>query len=557
LRHLLRFQNILTVLAVLSLSANSFSATTKKELHIDFPDNSSVAPQNEVAPKIEELGFITDSEIDKLSENFKEEAKRRPSSGTLVGTEDMLSKDFVVFRDKLIKCRSGLDFYELIKSYDEKYEQIPATANDLKFVVAKLATWLPLRGIVWRMTPLVHKIVVTQQAMLATLRNMAEQMEINFPDSHVEAQMLFLTMPAPDLIGKEFKYESNVMAFLSHDVYQSLKKSVQRLEKIQMNNIQANGQKTPVVFDARLRFGTESFNSNYDAFERFKIVGEAERFATLARINRRMYGIASVVGYNWNGHLALKREIGKMYGLAAIESALFDMLPGDATPYVKGATREARTRTVMKYKNLYTLNSNGKPWMAMAYYHLRRSSIYLQKAWTYIKNEDMNSVMQLDPEIFMARKEQVEAGIENMKKLTEATGSANGQVRLRGALSGDEVLVDLKGFYMNPPQDLKKLLPTSFAHNEDLNDLKKMPLYKTMTEAKSGSDLMKVNMNGQDITFRNYLFGRATGWNVSKDAFGTLFPGSKKSSDIATAMRVLNETRGARLVTNGLTIFVR
>lgn len=521
---------------------------------------SQVLPQKIAPPKISDLGFFNDQQIDKLSSNFVAEAKRIPAEATVAGTEDMLSKQYIQFRDELLKVKSGTEFYSLIKKYDETYDQIPPSANDLKFTIARMATWLPLQGIVWRMTPMVHKIATTQAVLLATLKNFAEQVKINTPDSHVEAQMLFLTMPTPELVGKEFKSEADFVTFLGTSVYESLRKSVKRLETISMSNVTAKGVLSPILFDAKIRFGDNAFNNSYDDYERFKVVGEADRFAALARTHRRMYSIAFMAAYNWNGHFELKKEIGKLYGVGIAESNLFDALPGADDDYLRGVSREKRTAVINKYTKLYTLTAYGQEWMNNAYFHLHMAGKYLGNTWQNIKKNTGHYAAQLDPEIFMARKEQVEVGIMNINKLVGAYGEGvSGVEKINGTLSGDEIVVNVKGFYESAPKDLKKLLPISFAKNEDLNNLKGIPLYSSMTEAKSGSDVLKVTFPGikKSVHFRNYLFGRSIGWNTSDEAYGKLFPKIKNPKEIARAMRILNETRGSRLLAGGLTTFVR
>ncbi len=544
----------LTFAALMLINFSSYAAPKK----FVFKDNSNVPAQNIPAPSEAELGFLSDKEIIALAENFKAESKRRPAGTALVATEDMLSKEYIEFRNKIIKANTGAEFYDIIRSYDAKYDQIPSSANDLKFSVARMAAWLPMKGIIWRMTPMVHQVATTQQALLATLKNVAEQVKINETGSHVEAQMLYLSMPTEDLVGRQFHYESDFIAFLASEVYPALKKSSQRIEALKMTNVQKNGEETPVVFDAKIRFGEKAFNGNYDDYDRFKVMGEAERFSALSRIQRRMYNIATLAAYNWNGHLALKREIGRMYGVGVAESALFDALPGEDNVYLKGVSRAQRTATIKKYKNLYTLTANGKSWMTLAYYHLHRSGLFLEETWKNIKNNDGHYIAQIDPEVFLARKEQVEAGVMNIKKLTGPYGAGvSGKTRINGALSGDELVVDLKGFYENPPRDLKNLLPTVFAGNEDITALKKTPQYASMREIKPGSDVLELTFKGKKTSFRNYLFGRATGWNTSAEGYGRLFPNLKNSADVGNAMRILNEARGTRILTNGLTLFVR
>jgi hypothetical protein len=550
-------RQLLNTLTLATLTVLSFSAVAAQKKFV-FKDNSNVMAQNIPAPSEAELGFLTDKDVVALAENFKAESKRRPAGTALVATEDMLSKEYVEFRNKIIKANTGVEFYDILKSYDAKYDQIPASANDLKFTIARMAAWLPMKGIIWRMTPMVHQVATTQQAILATLKNVAEQVKINEPGSHVEAQMLYLSMPTEDLVGKQFNSESDFITFLANEVYPGLKKTVQRIEALKMANIQKSGEETPIVFDGKIRFGENAFNGNYDDYDRFKVMGEAERFSALSRIQRRMYNIATLAAYNWNGHLALKREIGRMYGIGVAESALFDALPGDDNVYLKGVSRAQRVAVIKKYKNLYTLTSSGKSWMALAYYHLHKSGLYLEETWKNIKNNDAHYVAQIDPEVFLARKEQVETGIMNIKKLTGPYGAGvNGKTRINGALSGDELVVDLKGFYENPPRDLKNLLPTAFSGNEDINVLKKTPQYATIRELKAGSDVLEVNWSGKKTSFRNYLNGRATSWNSSAEGYGRLFPNLKSASDVANAMRILNEARGTRILTNGLTLFVR
>lgn len=524
-----------------------------------FKDNSNVPYKVIPAPVVSELGFLEDKDVIKLAENFKTESKRRPAGTTVAGTEDMLSKEYVEFRNKIIHTKTNVEFYEIIKSYDEKYDQIPASANDLKFTIARMAAWLPMKGIIWRMTPMIHQVAATQQVLLTTLKNVAEQVKINEPSGHVEAQMLYLTVPTADIIGKQFHTESDFVYYLGSEVYSALRKSTQRIEALKMFNVQKNGEETPIVFDAKIRFGENAFSGNYDDYDRFKVIGEAERFAALSRIQRRMYTIATMAAYNLNGHIALKREIGKLYGAGVVESSLFDALPGEPDPFLKSVSREKRVAIIKKYRNLYTLTANGKAWMGIAYNHLHRSALYLEEAWKNIKNNDSHYISQIDPEVFMARKEQVEAGVMNMKKLVGPVGvGVSGRTKITGALSGEEVDVDMKAYFENPPRDLKNLLPNSFSKNEEIMALRGLPQYKGLREVKPGvSDIIEVTLNGSKTHFRNYLFGRATSWDSSMEGYGRLFPNLKNGKDVARAMKILNESRGTRILTNGLTLFVR
>jgi hypothetical protein len=539
------------VFAALFYLGSSFALAAKAK----DVTNTKATEQSIEVPDIP-VGVLSESEVATLANNFKAEKKRQPSGTVFVATEDMLSPEFVKFRNKVTACRNGVDFYQVIKEYDSNYDQIPATANDLKFVVARMAAWLPMRGIIWRMTPLVHKVVVTQEVLLASLRNFAEQVMINDPDSHIQAQLLFMSLPAEDLIGKQMHLESDFMRFLATEVYPSLAKSVERLEKVRMVNVK-DGKEIPLVFDTRIRFGDQAFNSTYDAIERFKIVGEAERFAAIARINRRMAGIAGTVAYTWNGHLELRRKIGRMFGVAAAMSNLWDRV-GIEDNYVSGATREDRAKIIQGSKGLYVETRNTGYWMKKAYAHLHRSYLYLDKTWQHIQKEDPNTYVQLDPEVFTGRREQIEAGMVNLKKLVgksdkESGGNLDTYI---GAVTGETVSVDFKGFYDQPPKDLKKLLPVKFAGNEDLDKLlKEMPFIKDFKQVRSNKPDVLTN-KAKGVEFRNYLYGRAKAWDPSFDGYGRLFPGVT-GEGVAQAMKILNETRGARMLSTNITGFIR
>jgi hypothetical protein len=530
-------------LVILSLGL-SHSALAAKKTNPE-PSNLGVAPVEAPAPNFNDLGFFNDKQIEKLSESFKAEMKRRPSGSSLIGSEDLMSKELKEFRDKMIKARDGYTFAATLTEYDKNYDNLP---NDLKFVVARMSTFLPFRGIVWRATPLIHQTVVTQEMLLTTIRNMAEQVMINNPDSHLQAQMAFLSMPHADILGKQFKTEQELTNFFAIEVYPALGKAIKRLENIKMVNVDASGRETPIVFDAKIRFGEHAFSDAYDATDRFKIVGEAERFATLARYHRRLSNIAQTAAYNWNGHLALRRDIGRKFGVDAVKSNAGFLGFGGGV-FIDGVTRKERVEVIRqpKFANLYTLLPNGKQWTKLAFNHLHASVMYLDKAWTFIRdNRDPSEYMQLDPEVFQARKDQIDEGVANMKRLV----SSDGPTTIQGALSGDKLTVNVKAFFENPPRDMKTLYPTEFAADEDV-----MPLKAKFSDMVAKDGTVKMKLGNQPVEWRNYFYGRAKAWN--REAYKGLFPDVKSGADVARAQRILNETRGSRLISLSTTLYIR
>ncbi|MEQ1878270.1 MAG: hypothetical protein ABL958_16630, partial [Bdellovibrionia bacterium] len=68
-------------------------------------------------------------------------------------------------------------------------------------------------------------------------------------------------------------------------------------------------------------------------------------------------------------------------------------------------------------------------------------------------------------------------------------------------------------------------------------------------------DMVTMTVGGvPSIRFRNYLYGRAIGWNTGPTGFGKLFPGT---TDVARARRIIGETRGARFLANNMMVWVK
>lgn len=537
---------VLGVTLVVSAKSLSKSKTTEPTSNIESSEyNQAVAMNAEL---------LTDEMIIKLGkEAVAEEAKRKPSSEGF-GSEDQFSDEYVSFRDQFLKVKTGTEFYDLVSAYDAKYDSLP---TDLKYTVARIAPWLPLRGIFWRMTPLVHKNLMSQQMLVVTIKNMAEQMEINVPDSHVQAQMLFLSLPVPDLMGKEINDEAGLVTYLSGEVLNSLQKSIKRLESLtKMMWKDSKGKEHAIFYDAKLRFGRNAFNqTGYDDFERFKAIGNGERFAAIARVYRRAYNITFMKSYNWNGYLALREDIGSLFGMGLARATLFDTVSSN-NQYLRSVSRQARVNKFKKYPKLLTLNPDGKQWMALSYSNLHKSGLYLEQAWESVQKNNSPLAM-LDPDVFTGRSEQIELGLSNIKKLVGSSGrGASGETIITGAISGDEVVVNLKGFFENPPKDLKKLLPTQFNQNEDLKMVSSEKAYSKVKSVKN--DIMEVSFPGKGATrFRNYLYGRAVAWDASAEGYGVLFPKLSNGKEVGEAMRILNEARGTRSVTSGITLFIR
>ena len=523
-------------------------------------NNITVKPAELAAPNVSD--FVAEEELVKANTNSDESANKRKPSGNstkITGSEDLMSPELKIFRDKLIKTRHAEQLEPLLKDYNARYDSLP---NDLKYVVARLSPILPFRGFFWRMATLAHQAVITQEVLLSTIRAFAEQIMTFEPDAQWQAYMTFFSIPsAGNLVAPADKHdhvkrvdgrfyvENDLVDFLATDVYRVLGTAIKRMAALK-TTIQINGKSTPLVFDGRIRFGENAFNQSYDAVDRFALIGEAERFACMARFHRRMATISQLAAYNMNGNIALRKEIGKKYGIDATLSGILD---NDALG-VDGLVRQERVKLANTHAQLFTLRN--KEWMRTAYMHLNKWSVYLGRAWEDLQTERDNYDMLLDPDVFSGRHEQIDKSISNLRRMLPAP-EKGGVAAVYGAISGEELKIDLKSFFYNPPDDLKKLMPIKFNHHEDIEALRHVYGERNLKLGNKSTVQMSIEVDGRkrDVEWRNYLFGRATGWSPSE--YGKLFPGVSSPEDVARSQRVLGETRGGRPLLNTLAVFVK
>ena len=111
--------------------------------------------------------------------------------------------------------------------------------------------------------------------------------------------------------------------------------------------------------------------------------------------------------------------------------------------------------------------------------------------------------------------------------LSAMEGMVKGPIEMRSFVTGKTLQVDLPSFYSNPPESLQNLLPTKFEQGPEFFQKK----------AAGSEEVLK---------YRNYLKGRAIGWEIS--AFKPYFPGLKNDGDVAEAARILSQAWGGGLL---------
>ncbi|MEQ1878839.1 MAG: hypothetical protein ABL958_19525, partial [Bdellovibrionia bacterium] len=418
------------ILVLLLLTVGSFSYAAKTDDDANFgtvkltqeeEDSFKVPPQKIPIPK---WMTMTGAEIKKVKvAAIAADTSREPTQARGFAAQFDNDEKYVAFRREYLACRDGYSLYNVIKKYDDQYETL---SDNMKFVMIRLATMMPLRGFIWRTVPVIHNTLIAQEMLLSQVKNLGENLLIHEPDSHVQAQLAFFSMPFGDQVEqktipkrfgskqvftKRFYAEGDLITFMATDLYDALGVAIGRLERLQKE------RKGDIVFDAQIRFGEHAFTTKkHDDHDRYRVIGDAEIWAQAARYHRRMTGIAQMAAYNWNGYIALSKEIGGMYGMDVQKSKLFDVIGEEF--YIDGVDREERVAVTKRKTNLYVLTANGKGWMFKAYEHLVANAAALKKSWEAIRDDRTpDEFALLDTDVLMGRKDQMQRGVDNMNRI--------------------------------------------------------------------------------------------------------------------------------------------
>lgn len=513
-----------------------------------LPSTSAAATQTKAA-RDPFAGLTQTTEIDGVLNNaeqvnaaakkfFAERNNRTPDAAVTLSERNLSSK-YIELEKRYFdesRIKTPADFAKLLEELDTNYDTYP---EDVKLLVARISPLRKMGGFFWRVLPMLNHARMAQEVGSGALRAVYAQMAIKFPDNVDKVVFQYLTQPQEGLL-EQFASERDLQVFAHLSLYPALKTSIKRIEKLNLTD-------KPVVFDARLRFGEDSFPGS--STNRFHLVGEAERFTMLSRLHRRLFMIAVFVSYDLDGLMKYRAAIGKKMGVDV--AGLQELNPmssyfGGAQAEIAGLTRETRVKMMSKYPSLYTLRSAnepastsfGKRAMILAYNHFRMHVLYLTNAWQVLQKSGRAGNSVLDPEFFESRKEQIDEAMSVAVKLVPKDVSE--AYPIHSNRLGKIVHVNIRNFFYNPPTDLKKLLPTEFDKGDSRAD-------------KNG--WIKAEVDHKPVIFRDYSKGRATGWNVAE--YKKVFPDVRSPEDVATVERTLNSTLNGRLISGMLVPFAR
>ena len=498
--------------------------------------------------------LLTDAQIKThLKEAFDAENKNRSPADSVDANIGNTSADFKKYRDQDLAMKSAADVKKFLDDLNTAYPTFHD--NDIKFFAARILPMRTMGGFFWRIVPLVSQSRMSEEMAASGLRGIYEQMEIRFPEAQNTAIFDFLIQPqttpqtaaqiqanAPQVLPPTFKKVSDLQAFVNNVFYNAVTASIVKLEGINLNGV-------PIAMDTELRFGDEGINASV-SHKHFKWIGNAELAMTLARLHKRASNLLVFTAYQMDDFTAYRKNIAQRIG--------FDVATTTALFPITGLDRKTRVSVLKSYTNLMHLNDTmvtvngqqvkyGVNQMQVAYDNLASAVTYIENAWAAIQKEQTgqehyNTALSiLDPELSAGRKADINEAIENLRGLVPLpTNTARSAYTLHDAVSGSKVMVDLKSFYMNPPEDMKSLLPTEFSPGVGRSD---------------GSGWVSTTVAGVTTKSRDYGKGRATGWD--RNAYATVFPSLGTGEDVDDYQRVILRTCGGRFISGGLFGFIK
>ncbi len=436
----------------------------------------------------------------KLKAQF-EKSKRVPSS-QLKADEDMMSTEFKATRNKFLAIKTPEELETFLTDLDKNFDSFKE--NDQKFFAAQIIPLRELRGFLWKSQPVFSKTKITHSVVLTAVKSTVSAVQVYLPTDQWKAGLGYVSQPfaRDQKVSTQFQNEADVVSFVSGAFRQSLLKSARRIQALDLKD-------SYIAWDNKLLYGKASFQDDID---RYRLVGEVERLSTLASLHATLSQIAYQRAYSAENSLNMYQDIGKLYGFDGFFSK------------VDGAPASKRSAVMRKpaYQNYGVLVEDGAKWMEQSFQHMRESVRLTSALWNQIKREDrpISEAFIFDSTFARPYERGGDLSMANLEAMVE------GRAQIRSGITGEVVVVDLPGFFSNPPQDLKAFLPTEFESSQEWKNI----------ELKDGAG--KVHK----LKARNYEVGRGVNWDSA--TYKSIFPEISSGKSVPESIRILSQSWG-------------
>ncbi len=441
------------------------------------------------------------------------EEKRGPSSssGRPINLK-LMSAELSAFNETFLKINTpeGLDAF--IVSENSKYDSYKS--DDIKFAVAQVSLLKPLRGIVWKMIPVVDKSKAIHSFVLTFVKKLATDLSIILPTEQWAAGFEYITQPYAEAgkIANQFNGEADVQVFMATQVYKALETAIDRVSHLNFSN----GE---MIWDKQVFYGSLTFKDNRD---RYRLIGELERYATLTALHSTAFRLALGRVFSAQNGVLLAKKLGNLYGW-----------DGFATREVDGVTAQQKIKIYRQhgFASYGMKFQDGDKWAINAWNHLVASVGFADTTWEFIKARPFDESFAFSATLGNNRNNfnRGDTRIKNLKALV-----TEGTAVLHNHVTGDVAKVNLSAFFKAPPRDLKSFFGLEFKDQgpPEINWISKK------IEVSPG--------NFKDVKYRNYFQGEPIAWNL--ELFKAYFPDLKKQEDIPKSARLLSESWGSWLI---------
>lgn len=453
------------------------------------------------------------SELEMPEKNYK----RMPSSNLSP------ERDVEEFKDSFLAVKDAKGLDKLF----EKYEKLDPkkTSADLKFFLSQIRIFKSMRGIIWRLRPIVETKGFAAQASgskavhsmtVSLLRGLSGNLAIYNPSSSWQAGFDYISAPSESMTPEDqFTTVSEFQNFVGGEILPKVIESRKQIEGIVRPMMKA---KTPVgfVWDNQIAYGEGSFS---DGIRQYFLFQEPEALATLGSLHMLSHSIYVFLAFNTDDMTKVFASLGRLQGVDSF-------IPGQDL----GVSSAEKYKVIRKYANTGYLslhkttaaNKSGQELMKLAYLELKSASKLYQSAYKYLQvmNEEHTAVF--NPVSFqMEQRPLLRLAVNNM---VAAVGKKD---NFKSPVTGEEITLDVKNFYNSMPANfnLTQMMPTGFK------------------EGGPGEKVV-VNKDNKQLTYRDYSIGRPTAWN--NNAWARLVPSAQgqKAGYVAEVARVVKFTPG-------------
>ena len=461
-------------------------------------------------------------------------------AGQFVSSKNLTAKALEV-TDKLASVSDKNALLALIQEMSQNYDSYPP---DLQFVAAFYIPMLKMQSLLYRLDGIFNSSNdssgTTHSFYVSAVKGMGTGINTFLPNQNWTAGFTYFTQPfagAGDT-NKQFANFGEFQTFLSTVMLPELTAMSQRIATIKFSYPGMKPEVLPpagqIAFDNKVIYGTiMSGNNRIDpfpnGFDRFVLLGEAERKALLASISLSIHNLLVTCSLNLDQIVEFNNASARALGYDNSLQSYTDM---------EGLTSSKRASIMRSYaaqSNLFAVTNPQN--LAQAFTYLKDAVNQANAAWNLVKARDVNdptgkkdtmqNFLALNPIKLIPWSRMSNAAFENLVNVVNGDGAA-----LRSDITGEVVQVNLSKFYTNPPANLADLLPITFDDRKQLTD--------------------------GGITFRNFYQGTPLLWNypVYANYIPSIKPDATNAAgtDLRPTVRILSQAWGGWMVAAPMTL---